>query len=96
MLRMLCWRKYLVIFTILDIPLNRLKRATFMSILVFPPKIFLELSNFLMLKTQLCQKAPFHAPTVDISLIELCGLQMSKKLTIFSSSKIKAKWNYVE
>ena len=55
-----------------------MKRATSMSILVFPPKIFFELSNFLMLKTQLCQKAPFRAPTVDISLIELCGLQMSK------------------
>ena len=49
-----------------------------MSILVFPSEIFLELSNFLMLKTQLCQKAPFHATTVDISLIELCGPQISK------------------
>ena len=49
-----------------------------MGILVFPSKIFLELSNFLMLKTQLCQKAPFHAATVDISLTELCGLQIPK------------------
>ena len=78
MLRMLYWRKYYVIFSILDITRNRSKRATFMSILVFPSEIFLELSNFLMLKTQLCQKAPFHATTVDISLIELCGLQTSK------------------
>ena len=65
-------------FSVLDITWNRSKRATFMSILVFPSEIFLELSNFLMLKTQLCQKAPFHATTVDISLIELCGLQISK------------------
>ena len=50
-----------------------------MGILVFPSKIFLELSNFLMLKTQLCQKAPFHATTLDISLTEPCGLQISKK-----------------
>ena len=49
-----------------------------MSILVFPSKIFLKLSNFLMLKMQLCQKAPFRATTVDISLIELYGLQISK------------------
>ena len=77
-LRMLYWRKYSVIFSILDITSIRSKRATFMSILVFPSKIFLELSNFLMLKTQLCQKAPFHATTVDICLIKLCGLQISK------------------
>ena len=74
MLRMLCWRKYSLFLSILDTICNRSKRATFMGILVFPSKIFLELSNFLMLKTQLCQKAPFHAATVDISLIELCGL----------------------
>ena len=78
MLRMLCWRKYSVIFSILDIIWNRSKRVTFIGILVFPSKIFLDLSNVLMLKTQLCQKAPFHATTVDISLIELFGLQISK------------------
>ena len=78
MLRMLCWRKYSLFLSILDTICNRSKRATFMGILVFPSKIFLELSNFLMLKTQLCQKALFHATTVDISLIELCGLQISK------------------
>ena len=49
-----------------------------MGILVFPAEIFLELPNILMLKTQLCQKAPFHAATVDISLIELCSLQITK------------------
>ena len=58
--------------------LKQVKKSYLMSILVFPSEIFLELSNFLMLKTQLCQKAPFHATTVDISLIELCGLQISK------------------
>ena len=38
-------------------------------------------SNFLyslMSKTQIYQKAPFYATTVDISLIELCGIQISK------------------
>ena len=59
MLRMLCWRKYSVIFSILDIIWNRSKRATFMGSLVFPSKIFLELSNFLMLKTQLAKKHRF-------------------------------------
>ena len=50
-----------------------------MSIFLFLTKTFLELSNFLILKVQLCHKAPFHATTVDISLIiELCGLQISK------------------
>ena len=74
MLRMHCWRKYSLIFSVPDTICNMSKRTTFMGILVFPSKIFLELSNFLMLKMQLCQKAPFHAATVDISLIELCGL----------------------
>ena len=74
MLRMHCWRKYSLIFSVPDTICNMSKRTTFMGILVFPSKIFLELSNFSMLKTQLCQKAPFHAATVDISLIELCGL----------------------
>ena len=49
-----------------------------MGILVFPSKIFFEVSNFLMSKTQIYQKAPFYATTVDISLIELCGIQISK------------------
>ena len=49
-----------------------------MSIFLFLTKTFLELSNFLMLKVQLCHKAPFHATTVDISLTEVCGLQISK------------------
>ena len=78
LLRMHCWRKYSLIFSVPDNIYNMSKRTTFMGILVFPSKIFLELSNFLMLKTQLCQKAPFHAATVDISLIELCGLQIPK------------------
>ena len=51
-----------------------------MSIFLFLTKTFLELSNFSMLKVQLCHKAPFHAKTVDISLIEVCGLQISKNL----------------
>ena len=78
MLRMLCLRKYSVIFSILDIIWNRSRKATFMGVSVFPSKFFFEVSNFLMLKTQIYQKAPFHATTVGISLIELCGLQISK------------------
>ena len=78
MLRMLCLRKYSVIFSILDIIWNRSRKATFMGILVFPCKIFFEVSNFLMSKKQIYQKAPFYATTVDISLIELCGIQISK------------------
>ena len=62
-----------------------------MSIFLFLTKTFLELSNFLMLKAQLCHKAPFHATTVDINPFELCGLQISKKLATFSSSKIETK-----
>ena len=60
-----------------------------MSILVFPSKILLELSNFLMLKTQFCQKAPFHATTLDISLTEPCGLQISKNWLFSVVAKYK-------
>ena len=49
-----------------------------MSILVFHLKIFLELSSFLMLKTQFCQNVLFYATTIDINLIELRGPWISK------------------
>ena len=49
-----------------------------------------------MLKVQLCQKAPFHVTTVDISVIELCSLQISKNW-LFSVIVIKKQngitWN---
>ena len=91
MLRMLCWRKYPVIFSVINIIPSSSKRATFMGILLFPSKIFLELFNFLILKMQLCQKAPFHSATVDFSLIELCGLQISKNWLF--SAVVKEKQN---
>ena len=67
-----------------------------MSIFLFLTKTFLELSNFLILKVQLCHKAPFHATTVDISLIIELWSSDFKKLAVFNSSKTETKWNYVE
>ena len=49
-----------------------------------------------MLKRQLCQKVLFHATIVDISLIELCGLEISKNWLFSVVVKLMQKgimWN---